>query len=79
MREEFLALAQENDDLMIAMHDERARTEAIRKTLLDMTRATPGPWKAKKNGKGFYRVWTYPHSASTWRTESAKSIPEDWR
>lgn len=59
----------------LALLTERMSHRAYVEKTLDERRARFGPWKAKKDGKGFYRKITYPNSMPSWRTESAKSLP----
>lgn len=35
-----------------------------------------GPWRAKKDGSGYYRRIKHPCSLPSWTTESVKTLPE---
>jgi hypothetical protein len=59
----------------------KAEREGLRESLVNMTKAKPGPWKLTKDKTKRYRRWEYPHAKSMWMTESEpieQVIPFDW-
>ncbi len=48
----------------------KAESEMLRESLVNMTKAKPGPWKLTKDKTRRYRIVEYPHAWTIWRTES---------
>jgi len=75
LEDELAGMWAELEATKLALLTERMRRRAYIDKTLEERRARFGPWKAKKDGKGFYRKVTYPNSMPSWRTESAQSLP----